>query len=395
MNTIKFIGKLFIRELKLISGDGSIILTIFIAPLLYILLLGSIYKKKDIIEVPLTVIDMDQTSLSRMFIRFIDATQKVKVIKRVNNIDEGKLEIDKMNSFGLVYIPKGFEKKINLMEGADVSLLLNNTRFLMSNEINKTVNRVAIEMGAGIRIKYFAEQGVQPRLARKMVMPVEPNVHFVYNIFNNYGFFLIPGLLFLILQQTLFIGLGESVSLEREEKTLSGWLSKKHSILTAIIGKNAFYLMLYLAYFLLLFTVIFPYFHIQNKGEFLPIFSLVFLFVTAIILFTNLVASFFKKEIFYMEIIAFTTYPIFLITGYSWPTYALPIFHKYVAMLLPTTPFFRSLINVTQAGSSFQYISNDLILLLVQILFLYLLLVWRLSWLKKSKDENRKIKNTM
>jgi len=264
MSAFRSIKKLFIRELKLISGDGSIILTIFIAPLLYMFLLGTIYQKKDIVEVSLTVIDMDQTSLSRMFIRFIDASQKVKVNKRVSNMEEGLREVEKMNAFGLVYIPKGFEKKINLMEGADVSLLLNNTRFLMSNEVNKTVNQVALEMGAGIRIKYFAEQGVQPRLAHKMVMPLEPNVHFVYNIFNNYGFFLIPGLLFLILQQTLFIGLGESVSLERDEGTLSGWLSADHGILTAILGKNLFYLFLYLSYFLLLFAAVFPYFHIQN-----------------------------------------------------------------------------------------------------------------------------------
>ncbi|RLD36121.1 MAG: hypothetical protein DRI73_01280, partial [Bacteroidetes bacterium] len=382
MSIFKPIKKLFIRELKLISGDGSIILTIFIAPLLYMLLLGSIYKKKDIVEVPLTVIDMDQTSLSRMFIRFIDATQKVKVNKRAINMEEGLREVEKMNAFGFIFIPKGFEKRINLMEGANVSLLLNNTRFLMSNEINKTVNRVALEMGAGIRIKYFAEQGVQPQLAREMVMPLEPNVHFVYNIFNNYGFFLIPGLLLLIMQQTLFIGLGESVSLEREEGKLSGWLSSDHGILTAILGKNLFYLFLYLAYFLLMFVAVFPYFHIQNIGGFLPVFSLVLLFITAIILFTNLIASFFKKEIFYMEVIAFTTYPIFLITGYSWPDYALPVFHKYVAMLLPTTPFFRSVIKVTQEGSSFQYISKDLILLLAQILFFGLLLVWRLWWLR-------------
>ena len=382
MSIFKPIKKLFIRELKLISGDGSIILTIFIAPLLYMLLLGSIYKKKDIVEVPLTVIDMDQTSLSRMFIRFIDATQKVKVNKRAINMEEGLREVEKMNAFGLIFIPKGFEKRINLMEGANVSLLLNNTRFLMSNEINKTVNRVALEMGAGIRIKYFAEQGVQPQLAREMVMPLEPNVHFVYNIFNNYGFFLIPGLLLLIMQQTLFIGLGESVSLEREEGKLSGWLSSDHGILTAILGKNLFYLFLYLAYFLLMFVAVFPYFHIQNIGGFLPVFSLVLLFITAIILFTNLIASFFKKEIFYMEVIAFTTYPIFLITGYSWPDYALPVFHKYVTMLLPTTPFFRSVIKVTQEGSSFQYISKDLILLLAQILFFGLLLVWRLWWLR-------------
>jgi len=382
MSIFKPIKKLFIRELKLISGDGSIILTIFIAPLLYMLLLGSIYKKKDIVEVPLTVIDMDQTSLSRMFIRFIDATQKVKVNKRAINMEEGLREVEKMNAFGFIFIPKGFEKRINLMEGANVSLLLNNTRFLMSNEINKTVNRVALEMGAGIRIKYFAEQGVQPQLAREMVMPLEPNVHFVYNIFNNYGFFLIPGLLLLIMQQTLFIGLGESVSLEREEGKLSGWLSSDHGILTAILGKNLFYLFLYLAYFLLMFVAVFPYFHIQNIGGFLPVFSLVLLFITAIILFTNLIASFFKKEIFYMEVIAFTTYPIFLITGYSWPDYALPVFHKYVTMLLPTTPFFRSVIKVTQEGSSFQYISKDLILLLAQILFFGLLLVWRLWWLR-------------
>ena len=389
MKFFRTIQALFRRELQLISGDGSIILTIFIAPLLYIFLLGTIYNKKDITGVPLAVVDLDGTALSRMFIRFVDASEKVKISKRVEDVNRGIREVKKMNAYGLLIIPRGFEKKVNLMEGGEVVLMLNNTRFLMSNEINKTVNRVALETGAGIRIKYFAEQGIQPRLAREMVMPLEPNVHFVYNIFNNYGFFLIPGLLLLILQQTLLIGLGESVSLERDEGMIGGWLSPDHGLLAAITGKNLFYLLLYLAYFLLLFTAIFPYFHIPMRGTFLPVFSLILLFLTAIILFTNLLASFFRKQIFYMEVIAFTSYPIFLITGYSWPDYALPLFHRYVAMLLPTTPFFRSMIRVTQEGGSFGVISHDLWLLGGQVLLYGGLLLLRLGWLRRSLPETK------
>ncbi len=388
----KFLSEIWIlikRELGIISGDGSIILTIFIAPFLYMFLLGTIYQYKDIDSVNMAVIDMDHSQLSRTYIRFIESSQKVHVSNTPTDFEQAKDLFYRFKVFGVLVIPKGFEKEVMTLKGTNTTLYLNNSRFLMSNEINKAVQKVSLMLGAGVRLKYFESTGVNPREAMEIVMPVKPEINFVNNIFNNYGYFLLPGLLFLIIQQTLLVGLGESVSIEREEGILAAWLTKERSILASIVGKNAFYFALYLAYSLLAFTAIFPFFTLPVKGNLFALALLIILFIIAMLLFVNLLASFFKKQIVYMEIVAFTSYPIFLIVGYTFPRYALPAVYKYFSYILPTTPFMESLIKLTQQGAKFSYVSNNFLFLGMQIVVFYALLHWRLSFLRKKVVDSR------
>ena len=386
MSFYKNIKHLVSRELGIIANDGSILLTVFIAPLLYMFLLGTIYINKDIDSVDIAVLDKDNSQLSRTFIRFIESSQKVHVKYQVLNYEEAKDHLLNIDVHGVVIIPKGFDSDIRLLKGTNINVYLNNSRFLMSNEINKTIQKTAIMMGAGIRLRYFEEQGINSKEAMEMVMPVQAKIHFVNNIFNNYGYFLLPGLLILILQQTLLIGLGESLSLERQKNMLPKLLSRQYGVFTAIIGKNIFYVFLYFAYFLLAFSVIFPFFGLPVKGSVLTLALLSFLFIVSVILFTNLLSLFFKKQIVYMEIAAFTTYPLFLMTGFSWPTYALPLPYQIFAELIPTTPMLEALIKITQQGADFDIVKWPLMVLSIQIIVYYALTYWRYSYLRKKSN---------
>jgi len=89
-----------------------------------------------------------------------------------------------------------------------------------------------------------------------------------------------------------------------------------------------------------------------------------------------------------MEIIAFSTYPIFLVTGYAWPRYALPVVYKYLSFVLPTTPFMESLVKITQQNAVFANVSFDFAILGAQIIIYYGLLHWRLSYLRKKNKAN-------
>ena len=384
MSFLKNIKQLAVRELGIISNDCSVLLTVFIAPLLYMLLLGTIYMYKDVDSVDIAVLDNDNTELSRTFIRFLESSQKVHVKRQVVNYEEAKDLLLNIDVHGVVMIPKDFDRDIRLLKGTNISVYLNNTRFLMSNEINKTVQKVAIMMGAGIRMRYFEEHGARPQDAVEMVMPVQADIKFMNNIFNNYGYFLLPGLLLLILHQTLVIGLGESISLERQEKTLSKLLSKDYGISTAIIGKNIVYFGLYVSYFLLVFSVLFPFYGLPVKGNIPTLFLLSFLFIISVLLFTNLFALFFKKQLVFMEIAAFTSYPIFLITGYSWPTYALAWPYQLLADIVPITPMLEGVIKVTQQNAGLDIVQRPVIILCIQIIVFAGLTYWRYSFLRKK-----------
>ena len=71
---------IFTDELKLIIQDKSILLTCLVAPILYAFFIGSIYKDKEVTQIPIAVVDMDHTSLSRKISAVPDPSSRMTQI---------------------------------------------------------------------------------------------------------------------------------------------------------------------------------------------------------------------------------------------------------------------------------------------------------------------------
>jgi len=380
------IKTLFLNEAKIVASDHSILLTVIIAPLLYAFFLGSIYLYKDESKVKFGVVDMDRTVTSRSIIRAFNSTEKIDVI---HELDDYNSAISKVNSFdinGFVFIPHGFEKGLKKLNGADLPIFLNTTKFLPSNDINKAITKTLLTAGAGIRLRYFqAKKGMTSKQAISQVMPLNPNTFMLYNPTANYGDFLLPGLFLLILHQTLLIGFGESIAISRQKDKFKNWIKDAgESIFIMINGKMSFYLFLFSSIALFFYTVVFHVFDIKFGGNPFAIVLLTFFFLLSVAYYTLFLASFFKTQSGLMEVFAFSSYPIFLTAGYSWPLESLPIVLQYVAKLIPLTPYYNSIIRITQMGAGFQHIWGELIHLVLLTLFAYILAHIRFKYLVKK-----------
>ncbi len=339
MNKLKEILK---AELNQVISNHSVLLTVLIAPLLYAALLGSIYIDKDIEGISMAVVDMDQTATSMELTRLLSASSKVNIVAKINSYEEAVDMMYKQKINGFIWFPRGFEKKLLKLEGADVKLYLNTTRFLPSNDLNKAVNMVMMTAGSGVRLRYLEVHGINPKHAMELINPVLPEIRPIYNPTNNYGDFLLPGLLFLILQQTLLIGMGESVAVDNEEGRLAHYLQGENSIFAYMTGKTAYYLFLYFSYFLIFFWGVYPKLSVHMAGNMFALITVGMVFVLVISMMAILFGSMVKSQVRYMAIMAFTTYPFFLTSGYSWPVVAMPLPIQWLSQLIPTTHFLHA-----------------------------------------------------
>ncbi len=359
------IKRLFIKEVNLIGDDHSILLTVLIAPILYFFFLGSIYMYKDIEQVPFAIVDLDNTTVTREFTRLIASQQKVNLTGVYYDYEDGVRLLNSMKVEGFLVFPKGFERDLKRLQGADVKLYLNNTRFLPSNTLNESISKFMIMAGAGVRLKYFVAKGMPPQFAMEQVVPIIPELRPLYNPTNNYGDFLLPGLFILILHQTLLIGLGESFARKRS----NGFRELKENARTGIGGylsaKTGFYFILYIAYFILIYAVVFPAFGLPVNGDLIALSLMSLLFLTTVIFYTLLISSFFKSQIGYMEIMAFTSYPIFLISGYSWPVRFMPLPLQWISSLIPITPFLEIVRKLAIMGGGAEHITSQALHLLI------------------------------
>ena len=371
------------REIRNVSKDSSLFLILLLAPILYAFMYGSIYLNKGEEKVRLALIDNDGTAISRTLTQQLNSTPMIEIVPS-SNISEAQEMMFQGEVQGYFYIQSGFEKNIFSLKQTNVNLVLNASRFLPSSDLLSTATKVCLTVGAGVRKTYFNKQGMGEDEAMKMTNPINMDYRPLYNSSMTYGAFLLPGLLAIILQQTLLIGVAAAFTSEREEKKLLNlYQISKHSISKMIFGKSMLYFVVFMIFGFFFSVVNFSVFDVEVRGNYFDLAIVSALFIATIIVFGMLIGSFFKTKLFAFQVLVFSSYPIFLITGYSMPYQALPRFVQILSDALPTSPFLKTYISIVQAGGSLSDNLSSVIHLIVLWIVFELLLILRIKYLVK------------
>ncbi|REC53994.1 ABC transporter permease [Chryseobacterium piscium] len=371
------------REIRNVSKDSSLFLILLLAPILYAFMYGSIYLNKGEEKVKLALIDNDGTAISRTLTQQLNSTPMIEIVPS-SNISEAQEMMFQGEVQGYFYIQSGFEKNIFSLKQTNVNLVLNASRFLPSSDLLSTATKVCLTVGAGVRKTYFNKQGMGEDEAMKMTNPINMDYRPLYNSSMTYGSFLLPGLLAIILQQTLLIGVAAAFTSEREEKKLLNlYQISKQNISKMIFGKSLLYFVVFMIFGFFFSVVNFSVFDVEVRGNYLDLAVISALFIATIIVFGMLIGSFFKTKLFAFQVLVFSSYPIFLITGYSMPYQALPKFVQILSDMLPTSPFLKTYISIVQAGGSLSDNLSSVIHLVVLWIVFELLLILRIKYLVK------------
>jgi ABC-2 type transport system permease protein len=354
--------RLLQREQRVIRRDKNILSVLLLAPVFYAFFYGSIYMHKSEQDVAIMVVDQDQNSWSREFIRNLDAHPLIRVKEVSVDLAMARTQLDEMSVFGLVVIPAATFRNLSREEAATVVVEINTTRFLIANDINKAVNEVAEEAGRRFCEASLARTG-RPRT---MATPLPADLRALANTTESYGDFMLPGLLMLILQQTLFIGMAEGMGKERETASLGRWLAEaEQRPWLAVAGKGAYYFALYAGYAALFLAMHYSLFKLVQVGTLWQVATLLVLFLVAVVSWAFLLATFFSTKLQALRWSVFTSYPLFLLSGYSWPVLAMPAPMQVLAQLIPLTPFMRAFTRVTLLGAGWTQVAPELLHLLM------------------------------
>jgi ABC-2 type transport system permease protein len=378
----------FKRELNLMLHDRNIKSIIILAPIFYSLFYASVYFNKTERDVPVVVVNMDKSTMSDRLIKNIDANQFIRVVGEVQDYPTAQDLIYKEKVQAVIVIPHGFESSIKSFRGTTVKLLINTSRFLVSNDINMAVNEVVYDFNNDLKIKSFEHSGYSYNQAVIVAEPLKDEVKFLFNSSETYGDFLIPGMLILILQQTLLMGISESVSKENEKRTITDWFIRgKSNTLAAVSGKGIFYFLLFSGYAFMFYSLHFRIFSINQKGSYILLILMTALFLTSVITIGMFAASFIKTKLLSLQIMALTSYPIFFLSGYSWPLKGMPIVLQSLAQLIPFTPFVNAFIRITQMGAGLYDVIPQIIHLIILCIIGYSALHLRMRKLYLSRTE--------
>ncbi len=383
------------KELKNVLKDQGVLMFLVIVPLAYPLLYSWIYNNEVTREVPVAIVDMSHSNTSREFTRMLNASPDTKVAIKCKSLEEAKDCVGKGEVYGVVYFPEDFQTKLNRMEQTHVGVYCDMSLMLAYKAIFQTCTAIQGRLNSKIQIELAGNY-----TNRENDITTKPLDFEEVPIFNNtagYGNFIIPGVLMLIIQQTLLLGVGMAAGTAREKNNY-GFLVpiNKHyrGVMRIVWGKALAYFMIYTimaAYLLSAVPYMFSFISLIS-GKNLIIFCLPY--ILACIFFSMTISCLMRHRENVMLLVVFSSVPLLFMSGVSWPQNNIPAFWQGVSWLFPSTFGIRGFVRMNTMGATLTDVATEYRMLWIQVVVYFILAheVYRFQIGKARKSIKDKLK---
>ncbi|WFB65319.1 ABC transporter permease [Sphingobacterium sp. WM] len=384
---MKNFWSLIIREFKLFFQNKVLLVLFLGAPILYGVLVGGVYKKGKVTNLPIIVVDEDRSPLSRQLIDMFEENEVIYVAKVLNDPFKAKDEAMKTESTVVVQIPRNFSSDINYNRSTELTLFVNASNTLTSNYAMMAVNVAASTLKAGIQIKAQQKKGVPEFVASKQFEPFKITMIKQNIRSGNYLYFMLPGVLLTVLQQVMMLGLALSFASEFENGTFKELVAKSKNVFLLILVKILPYILMSILIFILYYGYSIWY-RMPLELDGWTFFGSTMLFLLAVSFIGILVSIAIPSQLKATEILMVIATPSFILSGFTWPLSQMPEWVVAIAKMIPLTHYlqiFRTL--MIEKGTS-AYIQGPIIgLALIAVITLIASIILLQLKINKAKKE--------
>ena len=375
-------------ELKNVFADTGVMIFFFLVPFIYPLLYAFIYNNELVREAKMVVVDQSNSSLSRKYVRMIDATADVKVVGACADMEEAKRMLDTKQAYGILLVPSDFSKDLHAERQTTVSLYSDMSSLLFYKAFLLSATEASFELGKEVRMHNNPVS--TEKLEQITVNPIPYESVTLFNTQNGFASFLVPAILILVIQQTLVLGIGMLGGTAREKNrfhTLVPVSKHFNGTLRIVFGKSLAYLVLYILVCGWTLVVVPKLFGLPQLASPFTLTMFILPYLFACIFFAITLSGFMVSRESPMMIFVFTSVFLLFISGISWPMHSIPSFWKATGYLFPSTPGVQGFVRINTMGATLNEVAAEYKLLWVQTGFYFLTscLVYRFQIIRSRR----------
>ena len=247
------IGNIALRELGILAKNRIYGFCMIVFPLLLVLFFTTMLDEGLPRDLPIGVVDQDNSATSRGLIRNLDAMQNSRVVYHFANITEARNAMQEGKVYGYLYIPEGTASKLLSGQQPKISYYYTMTCMTAGSMASKDLKTIGSLGSAAVGQATLSAKGATPGQIKAALQPITIDAHMIANPQGSYNYSLttvfVPGILM------LFMALLSAYAVGTEMKFDTGkeWLRMAdNNIVVAILGK-------YLVHALVFLLVIFIY----------------------------------------------------------------------------------------------------------------------------------------
>jgi ABC-2 type transport system permease protein len=333
------------------SGSTIYLFTTLIGPLISFIILLSVFSSGVPHNIPVGVVDMDNTNLSRKISMWINATQEAEVTMQLPNQEEAYRQMAEGKLDAVIVISEGTEKNILKGVGQPVSVFINNTNLLKGGYLQKGIYKALATLSGGIKLQVAMKSGLPERQAKAKIQPVKLQQHVLFNPFGNYSYFLLSALLPLMIVIFTLLSNVFAIGTEVREGTGPEWLEHANgSLIVGLAGKLLPYTMLLSVITVVMNVVLFVQMGTPLRGNFAfivmgelgMIITYQLLAVLLVAVTANLRLALSLASAYAMMALTFS--------GLTFPQFAMPLVAKAFSYLFPFTQWVKIFISQAIRG---------------------------------------------
>ncbi len=338
-----------------LSSPGTM-LFFFALPLAYPIVYAAIYNPEVTRDMPVAVVDRCRTAASREFVRHADATQAMKICGYAADMAEARRWWEEKKCFAVIEIPADYSAKVARGEQgviqfySDASLLLRYRTFLES------LTELQMAIDADLREVAINTLGVSG-VASAGGSSIQTEAYFLGDPQQGFASFIMPGIVVLILQQSMLLGITFLGGASNERRRLNRGLDPlavEASPMATILGKACCYVILYIPLSIYILHYIPLWFHFPHLGNLLQylLFILPMLLATAMLGLTCICMVSEKESAF--VVFVFTSVVFLFLSGLTWPRYAMQPFWQWIGDMIPATWGMEGFIRINNNGATLE-----------------------------------------
>ena len=231
-------GAVMRREMHRLTHQPMYFVLMIVLPVVSFAFFALLFNQGAIRNIPIAVLDEDNTTLSRKVAQMIDDTPTALVARDIQSMAEGERLIREGKIMAVVQIPAFFEKNILSNSQTHLESYVSGTNITVNGLLSKDIQTAVTTFTGGIQLQVLMKQGLTQRQAMAQLMPVRFDRHVLFNPHINYGYYLSPSFMPMMLMIFVVMVTVFSIGTELKHSTSCEWMAAGNdSVGAALLGK--------------------------------------------------------------------------------------------------------------------------------------------------------------
>lgn len=319
-------------------------------------------------DLPIAVVDNDNTSLSRNFIRQLDATQLGESV-RFDSFTEARHAMQSGKVTSIIVLPKGMSEKVQAQRQPQIEYYLNGLYFVGGALAYKDILMMINLANGAYQREILRMKGYSDEAIMGLIQPIVVDTHQIGNAYTNYGYYLtnllLPGFLELIIIIVTIYSLGMELKYGTSKQLLK---VAGGSIVKALMGKIFVATIVFTLMGLILMVTLYQWMHFPISGSIWNMFLDVFLLVMASEAIGITIIGFLPVPRLALSVGALYSVLAFSLTGFTMPLEAMSPWIQGLGTAFPLRHYYLFFIQEVVFGAGFAGWWKEVVYLLLFLL---------------------------